>query len=132
MTTDVSLTSAGHLDIGEIRSFLQDASDRQAEVIRDEWISNTHYFTIAFKDPHNRRNNRELRIHHSFGVDAENEVAKYVGTDIEYTYMVLGDHGNGPKIMRDLAERFGGYFENDANPEQDEYYDVNGPLMKPL
>jgi len=131
MTIDVSLTSAGHLDIGEIRSFLQNASDRPAEVIRDFWVMETHHFVIAFKDPHNRRNNRELRIHHSFGVDGETETAKYIGTDIEYTHMVLGEHGNGPKIMRDLAERFGGHFENDANPEQNEYYDVNGQLLKP-
>lgn len=131
MTIDVSLTSAGHLDIGEIRSFLQNASDRPAEVIRDFWVMETHHFVIAFKDPHNRRNNRELRIHHSFGVDGETETAKYIGTDIEYTHMILGEHGNGPKIMRDLAERFGGHFENDANPGQNEYYDVNEPLLKP-
>lgn len=131
MTIDVSLMSAGHLDIGEIRSFLQNASDRPAEVIRDFWVLETHHFVIAFKDPHDRRHSRELRIHHSFGVDSEQEAANYIGADIEYTYMVLGEHGNGPKIMRDLAERFGGYFQNDANPEQDEYYDVNGPIMKP-
>jgi len=130
MPLEVTLQSAGHLDVGEVRSYLQNASDRPAEVIRDEWILDTHYFTIAFRDPHNRRNKRELRIHHSFGVDSETDAANYIGSDIEYTFMTLGGHDNGPKIMRDLAERFGGYFENEANPEQNEYYDVN-PLMKP-
>lgn len=32
--------------------------------------------------------------------------------------------------MRDLAERFGGYFENDKHPDQDEYFDL-GPSLKP-
>lgn len=129
MTVDVSLISKGRIEADELATALAEISGRAAAVrdaFNDEATS-TDYFRIDFQNPFNRKSARTLRGHHAIGVEPRH--LEHVGRG-EHTYLVLGTHEDGAKIMRALAERFGGYLENDEG-ETSEYIEAPPASPKP-
>lgn len=134
MTVDVKLSVSGHLDVDAIRGALTDAGYGPVE------FSETNFETpvdtmpmhgvFSLVDPGVRKNSRdsrrEIRMHHGIG---SGDMPHVIGD--EYSYLVMGAHAGGPDIMKSLAERFGGKFENEADETQDRIYDASAPSPGP-
>ncbi len=115
MTTDVSLSTQGHIPLSDIRDALEGmrAGPVTFKVTEhDPELGMSVHATFQFKDPTDRRRWREMRMHHGTGPD--DETMTHVSGD-EYSYFAMGAHDGGPEVMRALAERYGGRFQNDAD-----------------
>lgn len=112
MSEVIKIVLPGRLSIEDLRAFIEEQSDRPANL--KEWsvpgVEDEH-FSIAFKDPFDRRVDREIRGHVSERVGYPH--AEIVG-DGEYTYFTLGESGNAEKIMTMIADRFGGHLWFDS------------------
>jgi hypothetical protein len=112
MADMIKLVAGGRLDVEELRVFLEEQSERPAEL--EKWTvreTEDDYFSIGFKDPYNRRLGREIRGHVSERIGEPHE--EFVG-DGQYTFFQMGESGNAEAIMRLVAARFGGHLWFDS------------------
>lgn len=117
MGDTVRLVTAGTLDLEAVRALFEEESERPAELgpLRHIYPDPDDFsFEINFKDPFDRRRDRQIRGHRSTSIKEPH--AEFVG-DGEYTYLALADYGNAEKIVTMIAERFGGHLYVDAREE---------------
>lgn len=111
MSTDISLYIAGHLNLDEFFEFLADESERPiTSNIQGQIDPIVYAFSVDFKDPFDRRTSRSIRGHMSQRVGWP--ISEHLG-DGDYTSLLMGAHGNAEKIMRAVADKFGGYLYDD-------------------
>lgn len=111
MSTDISLYIAGRLNIDEFFEFLADETECPVTPnIQGQIDPIVYAFSVGFKDPFDRRTSRSIRGHMSQKVGWP--ISEHLG-DGDYTSLVMGAHGNAEKIMRAVADKFGGYLYDD-------------------
>lgn len=119
MTVDVSLSTQGHIPIADIRDALEGigAGPVTFEVTEydDPAMGMARRAKFVLRDPTDRRNQREVYMHH--GMEPDDEEMTHVTGD-EYSYFRMGAHAGGPTVMRALAERYGGLYMNDETEEE--------------
>jgi hypothetical protein len=112
MADMIKIALPGRFELDNLRTFLEEQSERPAEL--EDWTvpgTGDDYFSIAFKDPYNRRLGREIRGHVSERIGEPHE--EFVGEG-QYTFFQMGESGNAEAIMRLVACRFGGHLWFDS------------------
>lgn len=131
MPIEVSLTTKGRIGSREVAGFLGELSARPADVTYayfDE-ASGVDHYEIEFRNPFNRRVSRTIRVHMAGDLN-DTRCEEHLGSG-EYTNMVLGSGGDGERIMRALAERFGGCLANDEGYTFEYVEPVSASAPKP-
>ncbi len=122
MGVEVKLTSQGHLPLDDVRDALEGMRAGPVTYKVTEYMEGEDtpavLATFSFKDPTDRRRNREMRLHH--WLHPSEKAQAHVSGD-EYSYLVMGAHGGGPEVIRSMAERYGGLLEDERDETEEAF-----------